>query len=214
MNRFLIIILVLAALLFPLTAAALTLFKGNVPAAAERIADELDDQLMERYTNPKTKNKSESQALARSQILIMGTTATNINSLDTSCPLARQMTEEISTRFMENGYRSQELRKGQFSRFDRNSGEFLLSRNVGSLTSRTGTGQVILAGTYVITSKQVRFTMSLIHTLSNEVIAKASSSVPITPDMIDLIEEDRKGSKQSGGKRVSTKVPNTYTRLQ
>lgn len=209
MNRFLILILVLAALLLPLTAAAFTLFKGNVPAAAERLADELDDQLMERQTN----GKRDSEKLARSQILIMGTTAMNINNLNNSCPLARQMTEEIATRFMENGYRYQELRKGKYIRFDRNSGEFLLTRNVGNLTSRRGTGQAILAGTYLITDRHVRFTMSLIHTSSNEVLAKASTSVPITPDILTLIEEDRK-IRGGGGGGGSNKVPSTYTRLQ
>lgn len=214
MNRFFIFILVLAALLLPLTAAALTLFKGNVPAAAERIADELDDQIIERYTSPKVKNRARNEAVARSQILIMGTTPMNINNLNTSCPLARQMTEEISTRFMENGYRYQELRKGSYIRFDRNTGEFLLTRNVRNLASRTGTGQVILAGTYIISNTHVRFTMSLIHTESNEVIAKASSSIPITPDIIELIEEDKKPMKGGGKGRISNRVPNTYTRLQ
>ena len=41
MSRFLVIILVLAALLFPLTAAAV----GTVPGAANSIAEQLDDQL-------------------------------------------------------------------------------------------------------------------------------------------------------------------------
>ena len=44
MSRFLVVILVLAALLFPLTAAA-----GTVPNAADSIAEQLDEQLMMRY---------------------------------------------------------------------------------------------------------------------------------------------------------------------
>ena len=46
MNRIVIIILVLAALLFPLTAAART-----VPRAADCIGEQLDDQLMARYAS-------------------------------------------------------------------------------------------------------------------------------------------------------------------
>ncbi len=213
MNRFLILILILAALLLPLTAAAFTLFKGNVPAAAEDIADEPDDQLMTRYSSSDSKNKK----LARSQILIMGTTPMNINNLNNSCPLARQMTEEISTRLMENGYRYQDLRKAKIIRFDRNSGEYLLTRNVGSLASRQGTGQAILAGTYIISDKHIRFNISLIHTYSNEVIAKASASIPITADIMDLVEEDRRNTRNGGGGGNgggSSSVPKTYTRLQ
>lgn len=61
MSRFLVIILVLAALLFPLTAAAV----GTVPGAANSIAEQLDDQLMMRYAgdDPGT-SKKQRQALA------------------------------------------------------------------------------------------------------------------------------------------------------
>ncbi len=45
-SRIVIIILVLAALLFPLTAAART-----VPRAADCIGEQLDDQLMARYAS-------------------------------------------------------------------------------------------------------------------------------------------------------------------
>ena len=47
MNRFFITILVLAALLFPLTAAA----AGNVPTAAVSIAKQLDEQIMPSFAS-------------------------------------------------------------------------------------------------------------------------------------------------------------------
>ena len=108
MSRFLVVILVLAALLFPLTAAAV----GTVPGAANSIAEQLDDQLMMRYAgdDPGT-SKKQRQALARAQIMIMGTTPANINNLEAASPLARQMTEEISRWLVNAGYRYQELRQ-------------------------------------------------------------------------------------------------------
>lgn len=201
MSRFLVIILVLAALLFPLTAAA-----GTVPSAADRIARQLDEQLMMRYASDDSDmSKKQRQALARSQIMIMGTTPANINNLQAASPLARQMTEEISRWLVNAGYRYQELRKGSYIRFDRGTGELILTREVRKLTSTRGTGQAILAGTYVVSGEQVRFSMSLIHTTSNEVLAKCTATVPITDDLLPLLEDQPLGSG---------KVPTVYTRLQ
>ncbi len=202
MCRILVIILVLAALLFPLAAAA-----GNVPRAGEDIADQLDDQLMMRYAGTSEDvSKKELRALARSRILIMGTTPASINDLEQANPLARQMLEEVSSALVDKGYRYEELRKGKDIRFDRRTGEFILTRSVPRLAGRKGIGQAILAGTYVISGEQVRFTMSLITTTGNEVIAKATGTVPITPDLMPLLQENMPAG--SGLK------PSVYTRLQ
>ena len=161
---------------------------ATVPSTAKSLASDLDSQLMDRYANIEDLSRSEGEAITRSNMKIMGTTPVNLNTLTQSCALARQMTEEISSRLMDLGYRYQELRKGNLIRFDRKTGELLLTRNVGMLTQPYGQGQAILVGTYVISNTHVRFSFSLIHTNSNEVLAKASASVPITPDILPLLD--------------------------
>ncbi|MBO4368552.1 MAG: hypothetical protein J5803_00405 [Desulfovibrio sp.] len=187
---------------------------GNVPYAAKTIAKALDEQLIMRYAGQGPERASVREALARSRFLIMGTTPVNLNTLTQSCPLARQMTEEISSNLMALGYRYEELRKGKDIRFDRTTGELNLTRSVRQLTNQYGKGQAILAGTYVMSDNNVRFSISLIHTLTNEVLAKASATVPITNDMFSLIDEspvyDPTRSSQSGNFRL----PNTYTHLR
>ena len=201
MSRFLVVILVLAALLFPLTAAA-----GTVPNAADSIAEQLDEQLMMRYAGDDPgMTKKQRQALARARIMILGTTPADINNLEAASPLARQMTEEISRWLINAGYRYKELRKGSYIRFDRRTGELILTREVRKLASTLATGQAVLAGTYVVSGKQVRFSMSLIHATSNEVLAKGTATVPITDDLLPLLEDMPAGSG---------KVPTVYTRLQ
>ncbi len=141
MSRFLVVILVLAALLFPLTAAAAT-----VPGAANSIAKQLDEQLMMRYAgDDPDMSKKQRQALARARIMILGTTPANINNLEAASPLARQMTEEISRWLVNAGYRYQELRKGSYIRFDKRTGELILTREVRKLASTLATGQAVLA---------------------------------------------------------------------
>lgn len=202
MSRIFTLVLILAALLFPLAAGA----EGNVPAAAKEIGKQLDTQLMNRLTAYKnTFGTSNSKDALRSRVLIMGTTPANINNLNQASALARQMTEEISRWLVGQGYRYDELRKGSDIRFDKNVGEFILTRDVPQLASRTGYGQVILAGTYVVSGEDVRFTMSLLATDSNEILAKASATVPITPDLEPLLVENYPAG--SGSK------PSVYTRL-
>ncbi len=213
MNRIIITILVLIALLIPLTAAAfLGIGSGNVPSAADDIADQLDDQLMMRYAgnDPNTSARNRKK-LARAHIMIMGTTPANINDLEQACPLARQMMEEISTKLMDMGYRFQELRKGRDIRFDKKRGEFLLTRDVRKLLTTTATSQAIMAGTYVITPKQVRFSIRLIHTPGNEVLAMGSATVPITDDLRPLLREKPLNGTMSDNGSI---VPPPTTRLQ
>lgn len=202
MNRIVIIILVLAALLFPLTAAART-----VPRAADCIGEQLDEQLMARYASDDDSffGRSDREAAVRAKIMIMGTTPANLNNLQQASPLARQMTEEISRWLINKGYRYDELRKGANIRFDVRDGEFILTRRVPQLATTTGVGQAILAGTYVVSSDQVRFNMSLINACNNEVLAKATATVPITPDLIPLLRTTTPGNGM---------VPSVYTRLQ
>lgn len=202
MNRFFIIILVLAALLFPLTAAA----TGTVPKAADCIGKQLDDQLMNRFTGNSGFGDRSLKNITRSQIMIMGTTPANINNLQQACPLARQMTEEISRWLMSKGYRYEEIRKGQFIRFNPKVGEFLLTRRVPQLATTTAVGQAILAGTYVVSNEQVRFNISLICTNSNEVLAKATATIPITDDLMPLLVEN-----YGPGAGL---MPSVYTRLK
>jgi TolB-like protein len=205
MNRFfLVIVLILALLLFPLAAAAF-FETGAVPVAADSIAGQMDSQLMKRYAgnNPDMK-KSEREALARSRISIMGTTAADINDLEKTSPLGRQITEEIARRLMEAGYRFTELRKGRHIRFNK-KGEFFLTRDLQKLAGATGTAQAVLAGTYVVTPEQVRFSMKLIHANSNEVLAMGAATVPITDDLQPLLEDVKPG----GGS-----APSVLTRLE
>lgn len=55
------------------------------------------------------------------------------------------------------------------------------------------------------TSEQVRFSIRLIHTSSNEVLAMGTATVPITDDLRPLVREARPGRRLA---------PSVSTRLQ
>lgn len=202
MLRILIIALTLAALLFPLAAGA----EGNIPEAAECIGKQLDKQLMKRFGYSSTTFGNRDSDFARSQILLMGTTPANLRNLNMTSGLGRQMTEELSRWLKDRGYQYEDIRKGKDIRFEVGVGEFLYTRRLPQLQTTRGTGQAIIAGTYVLSTDDVRFNISVISTTTNEVLAKAAATIPITDDLIPLLQEN---SGPNSGMR-----PSVYTRLQ
>ena len=209
--------LLLLVLTLPVQGCAAMSSQGNVPRAADSIAEQLDKQLMVRYAPASGSGSgqtlstaegrgSEADRAVRNSITIMGTVPVNLNNLEISCPLARQMTEEISRWLINAGYHFQELRKGKEIYFQKLQGEMLLTRDTKLLATRQVSSQAVLVGTYVVTPEQVRFNIRLLHTPSNEVLAMGTGTVPITPDVQPLL-----ANTGSGPVRIT---PTVNTRLQ
>lgn len=195
MARYLAILLLIAALLMPLTAAAI----GNVPKAANDIAEQMDKQLMIRYAPKPDKSASGGNSLnggtsakelefdTRQRISIMVTVPVSLNNLQVSSPLARQVAEEVSRWLINAGYVFEEIRKGKDIQFSSPTGETILTRNTAKLATRSVTSAGIMVGTYVVTKEQVRFNIRILHTPSNEVLAMGTATVPITDDIRPLL---------------------------
>lgn len=181
---------------------------GNVPKAADDIAKQMDKQLMLRFGGKSPSwmgSGSQEDRAIRSRLTIMATVPVNLNNLDVSCPLARQMAEEVSRWMVNAGYQFEELRKGKDIFFSRPTGETLLTRNTRLLATRQVSSEAILVGTYVITPDQVRFSIRLLHTPTNDVLAMGTSTVPITDDVRPLLTDNQ---------RSNIIAPSIRTRLQ
>lgn len=197
MRHFALTLVLAAGLLLPCAAASPALAAG-IPSAAESIGKQLDRQMVQRYAVKSADDglsQSERERRMRARTVIMGTVPADLNDLNASCPLARQMTEEISRYLVSRGYRFQELRKGSHIRVHPETGELLLTRNVRQMASHTGTSHAVLAGTYVVSAKNVRFTMRLLHTVSNEVLAMATATVSINDDVLPLLYDISSGNR-------------------
>ena len=140
----------LAAVLFVQTALA-----ASVPQVASAIGREIDRQVVERL------GQGESPAQGVSLCI---TTPVDNNDLDTSNPLARQMQEEVARWFVQAGYDVQEIRKGADILFEPTTGEMLLTRREPMLGTTVVNSTAIVAGTYTVTPKHVRFNIRLVRT--------------------------------------------------
>lgn len=170
--------------LFLLTLALLFLFPppttraATVPQVISAMGREMDRQLKERFGD------EEGQARA---ISLSVTTPMDINDLEHSNPLARQVREELARFFVQAGYQVQEIRKGRDVLFEPYTGEMLLTREERLLGKRTVNSTAIVAGTFTVTPEHVRFNVNIVRTCDREVLAMSTQSVPMNREVAALV---------------------------
>lgn len=182
MRRIILTILAVGMLL-PCTAA---LAGQKVPQAASAVGRELDRQVVMRlgqFTTPAT------------GVSIMVTTPVDVNDLESSNPLARQMQEEITRWFVQAGYSVQEVRKGASMMIEPLTGEMILTRDAARLENAAPESAAILAGTYTVTPYSIRFNIKLIRSCSQETLAMSTITIPRTDELAPLL---RSASAASG----------------
>lgn len=152
--------------------------EGIVPQAASALARQIDRQIAERLMQADTPAQGVSLAI---------TVPVDVNDLDESSPLARQMAEELTRWFVQAGYHVQEIRKGRMVLIEPGNGEKLLTRRENLLSRKEVASAAIMAGTYSVTSKNVRFNIRILQTATQDVLGMATVSVPITAEVKSLL---------------------------
>lgn len=152
----------------------------SLPETAQAMGRELDYQLAVRL--------GASETPLQGQTLIM-TVPADLNALDVTTPLSRQLAEDLAAWFVQAGYRVQEIRKGRDISMAPGVGETLLTRQTGQLDQSHVDSAIIAVGTYVSTRTNVRFNIRLIHATSNEVLAMCSRSISVSGEIHDLMVE-------------------------
>jgi len=197
-RRLVLLFLTLAILLIPLAAAAGMTTRGTVPIAADEMAAAIDKQILGYFgvEQPGLLSKSEQKhhpLKIRKALSISCTVAVDLNNLENTSPVGRQISEEMARWFVQAGYKVKEIRKAKDVHVDAQRGERVLTRDVRKLLSANVTTEAVLAGTYVVTPEQVRFAMRLLHVPSNDILAMATATVPITDDLKPLLHDMKEG---------------------
>ena len=193
-RRLILLFLALAILLIPMAAAAAMTTRGTVPLAADSMAEAIDKQILGHFgvEQPGLFSRSDQKhppLKIRRALSISCTVAVDLNNLENSSPVGRQISEEMARWFVQAGYRVKEIRKGRDVHIDPQRGEMVLTRDVRKLLSTNVTTEAVLAGTYVVTPDQVRFSMRLLHVPSNDILGMATATVPITDDLKPLLHD-------------------------
>jgi len=193
-RRLIFLFLSLAILLMPMAAAAGMTTRGTVTIAADDMAEAIDKQILGHFgvEQPGLFSKKEQKhhyLKIRKALSISCTVAVDLNNLESTSPVGRQISEEMARWFVQAGYRVKEIRKGRDVYIDPKRGEMVLTRDVRKLLSTNVTTEAVLAGTYVVTPDQVRFSMRLLHVPSNDILGMATATVPITSDLKPLLHD-------------------------
>lgn len=170
--------------LAPSRADASGSIEGSVPQTASAVGRQIDRQIVQRLMQPESPATGVSLAV---------TVPVDVNDLDASNPLARQMAEELARWFVQAGYPVQEIRKGRMLLFEPEDGEKLLTRRNNHLANPNVESTAILVGTYSVTNRNVRFNIRALHTASQEVLGMATVSIPLTNEVKSLLGQ-RNGS--------------------
>ena len=166
---------------------------GLVPEAASAMGRELDSQVTGRFGHP--------------DVSLSITTPVDVNDLEVSNALAKQMQEEIARWFVEAGYDVHEIRKGANLLFEPDQGELLLTRKQRLLGNTKVNSKAIVSGTYTVTPRNVRFNIRVVATGNREVLAMSTFTVPITREVGALLRVTRRGGGTPIEPTVVTLLP-------
>ena len=94
----------------------------------------------------------------------------NINDLESSSPLGRMASEQISSRIAQYGFRVLEAKLRQDSIYTKKGeGEFILSREIQEIGKRLNSDFVIV-GTYAVAEKSVYISVRIVNTSDNSIV--------------------------------------------
>lgn len=164
--------------------------------AAASMGVEMDHQLADRFGQ---------QEGVVNGISVIITTPVDLNNLEESNPVARQMQEELARWFIRSGYSVQEIRGGRSLLMRPSTGELLLTRNRDLAATRTVQSALTMVATYSMTSRNIVFNVRLMQTGGNEVFAMSNVMLPISGELRAML-----GAVQSGSYLIE---PSVFSRL-
>jgi hypothetical protein len=112
---------------------------------------------------------------------------TDAQNLDSSSGLGNIVADMIRTRLAQTGHETPEVRLRSSMSLRRGDGEFMLSRNRGTLMPAPS-GAAIVTGTYAMSYEKVYVSIKLISASDSRIVSGADFVVPLR-DVLGLIPE-------------------------
>lgn len=172
-------------LIMLLASSGLAMADTVMTKAATSMGTEMDNQLADRF--------GQQEGVVNGISLIV-TTPVDLNNLEESNPVARQMQEELSRWFIRSGYSVQEVRGGKALLMRPATGELLLTRNRDLAATRTVKSALTMVSTYSMTSRSIVFNVRLMQTGGNEVYAMSNVTLPISGELRAMLGNSKADS--------------------
>ena len=152
----------------------------------QRVTD--SDLVSQSYTAAEALLKQVPWLKDNRQPLLTGTFV-NINSMEDSSAMGRIIAEQISSRFAQEGFTMIEMKLRRNVFIQQLGGEFVLSREVMSL-SQVHNAAAVIAGTYAVGRRNVYINARLVRAADNLVLAAYDYSMPLGPDAKALLASE------------------------
>jgi flagellar FlgO protein len=116
-------------------------------------------------------------------------TISDVQNIETSSALGNIVAEMIRTRLVQKGHVASEMRLRSAVSFNKNQGEFLLSRNRRALMPPPNAAAMV-TGTYAVSFEKVYVSLKLVSASDAHIISGADFAVPLL-DVVGLIPQVR-----------------------
>jgi TolB-like protein len=139
-----------------------------------------------------TNYKAAEQLLANSQVPlqkgqnVVEATFVDIVDLEDSSALGKLISEQISSRLTQLGYRMVELKLRNNIFIKERGGEFMLSRAVQDI-STAHDAQAVIVGTYAVARDEVFVKASIVQPASNAIVSSYDYALPIGKNLRALL---------------------------
>lgn len=148
----------------------------NLVSASYHIADALENNLKLRIS------PNESLLVA---------SFVNVNNLEQSSTFGRIVSEQIASRFAQNGYKIIEMKLRQKSIFiEKEKGEFLLSRDLREV-GESHNSPAVVVGTYAQGYNSIYVSARIVRTSDSEVIASCDYAITMSPISMRYLLRDK-----------------------
>ena len=119
-------------------------------------------------------------------------TIVDINDLERSSTLGRLVSENVSARFTQSGYRMVEMKFQNAVYMRRNEGEFVLTREIRDIANNHQ-AQAVVLGTYSRAGGTVFLNLKVVQPDSNLVLAAQDYALGVNRDVCLLLGGDTRG---------------------
>lgn len=132
---------------------------------------------------------------SRGSVPVLIGTLNDVDKLERSSTFGRMVAEQISARFAQRGYNVAELKMRNSVNIKQGlgdpneSGEFLLSRDIGAISGEHQAAAAV-TGTYAVAGKEVMVNLKMIDVATGKVISATDFSVPLDSNIRGLIGND------------------------
>lgn len=121
---------------------------------------------------------------------LLTATLVNIDALGSSSTLGRLISEQVSARFTQGGYRMVEMKFQNSVYMARDQGELMLTREVHKLASEYE-AQAVIVGSYGESKDYVLINLKVVEPRTNHILAVYDYSLPIDENVRQMLRHRR-----------------------